>query len=279
MGNILYLVGILLSFAFTVFGIVSTIDANGIGIDFNKLGNFFDISSVLIVIGGTLSVVIANYPKEVKYFIKHMSILMKSKAHDPMYYVNQITELASVARKNGLLALEEMANQEKDPFFKQAIMLLVDANDPDKVRSILQNDMERTCERHQVVIGMYDKGAGAAPAFGMIGTLVGLINMLRNLGGDGGMDSLGPDMSTAMLTTFYGSLLAHVVFTPISSNLTARDEEEVLCRQIIIEGVMSIQSGENPKFVRENLLMFINQKTREKVAEVPSEGGGSADKG
>lgn len=99
-------------------------------------------------------------------------------------------------------------------------MLIVDANDPDRVRSILENDIEQTSERHQEVIAMYERGSNAAPAFGMIGTLIGLINMLKNLS-DSDMETLGPSMSVALITTFYGSLLAHVVFNPIASNLTA----------------------------------------------------------
>ena len=118
---------------------------------------------------------------------------------------------------------------------------------------------------------MYERGSNAAPAFGMIGTLIGLINMLKGLDG-ADMDSLGPNMSVALVTTFYGSLLAHVIFNPIAANLTARDEEEILCRQIIVEGIMAIQSGENPKFLRERLMTFMNQKSREGGAQ--EEGGG-----
>ena len=109
---------------------------------------------------------------------------------------------------------------------------------------------------------MYERGSNAAPAFGMIATLIGLINMLKALDG-ADMDSLGPNMSGALVTTFYGSLLAHVLFNPIAANLTARDEEEILCRQIIVEGIMAIQSGENPKFLRERLMTFMRQKMRE----------------
>ena len=115
-------------------------------------------------------------------------------------------------------------------------------------------------------------GSNAAPAFGMIGTLIGLINMLKNLS-DSDMETLGPSMSVALITTFYGSLLAHVVFNPIASNLTARDEEEILCRQIIVEGIMAIQSGENPKFLRERLMTFMNQNSgkAENPAAAPRE--------
>ena len=197
--------------------------------------------------------------------------MLRSQAFDPNIYVEQLTELAQIARKNGLLALEEKANSQPDPFFKQAIMLIVDANDPDRVRGILNNDIEQTSARHQEVVAMYERGSNAAPAFGMIGTLIGLINMLKNLSA-ADMSSLGPDMSVALVTTFYGSLLAHVIFNPIAANLTARDEEEILCRQIIVEGIMAIQSGENPKFLRERLQTFMNEKMRD------SEGGESGGK-
>lgn len=270
--NIIYIVGTILAFAFTVFGIIFGINVNPgstpmftTSFDPGGLWNFFDLSSILIVIGGTLAVVIACYPKQIKAFPKHFRIMLRANAFDPTVYVEQLTELAQIARKNGLLALEEKANEQADPFFKQAIMLIVDANDPDRVRSILENDIEQTSERHQAVVAMYERGSSAAPAFGMIGTLIGLIKMLKNLDA-ADMESLGPSMSVALITTFYGSLLAHVVFTPIAANLTARDEEEILCRQIIVEGIMAIQSGENPKFLRERLMTFMQEKQRDDVS-------------
>lgn len=270
--NVVYLIGIALAVFFTLFGIA--FDATAANpINLLKLKNFFDASSILIVLGGTLAVVVACYPKLAKSFPKHMKIMLRARAFDPTVYVDQLVELAQIARKNGLLALEEKANEQSDPFFKQAIMLIVDANDPDRVRGILDNDIEQTSARHQEVVAMYERGSNAAPAFGMIGTLIGLINMLKGLSG-ADMDSLGPDMSVALITTFYGSLLAHVVFNPIAANLTARDEEEVLCRQIVVEGIMAIQSGENPKFLRERLLTFINQQQRQGAEE----GGGAQPK-
>ena len=276
--NVVYLIGIALALIFTVFGIIVSIGINPgqspmftFGFAPKSLWNFLDVSSILIVIGGTLAVVIACYPKLAKSFPKHIKIMLRAQAFDPAVYVDQLVELAQIARKNGLLALEEKANEQSDPFFKQAIMLIVDANDPDRVRSILENDIEQTSARHQEVVAMYERGSNAAPAFGMIGTLIGLINMLKGLDG-ADMDSLGPNMSVALITTFYGSFLAHVIFNPIAANLTARDEEEILCRQIIVEGIMAIQSGENPKFLRERLMTFMNQKARESGTQ--GEGGG-----
>lgn len=274
--NVVYLIGIGVAIFFTFFGIAVSMDGLVPTLELDKLLNFVDVPSILIVVGGTLAVVVANYPKLVKSFPKHMKIMLRANAFEPSTYVEQLVELAQIARKNGLLALEEKANEQADPFFKQAIMLIVDANDPDRVRSILETDIEQTSSRHQDAIAMYDRGANAAPAFGMIGTLIGLINMLKDLD-SADMSSLGPNMSVALVTTFYGSLLAHVIFTPIASNLATRDGEEILCRQIIVEGIMAIQSGENPKFLRERLLTFVEQKRRESSGS--SEESGPAERG
>lgn len=281
--NVVYLIGIVLAIVFTIFGIIVGISINPgqtpmfeFSFTPSSLWNFFDLSSILIVVGGTLAVVIACYPKLARSFPKHIKIMLRAEAFNPAEYVEQLVELAQIARKNGLLALEEKANDQADPFFKQAIMLIVDANDPDRVRSILENDIEQTSARHQEVVAMYERGSNAAPAFGMIGTLIGLINMLKSLD-SADMESLGPNMSVALVTTFYGSILAHVIFNPIAANLTARDEEEILCRQIIVEGIMAIQSGENPKFLRERLMTFMNQRQRDMQGEAegqPAEGKG-----
>lgn len=262
--NITYIIGVVFALALMIFGMITKTVDGSMTISVSQLLNFFDASSVLIVVGCTLAVVVASFPvKMIKAMPRHFGIMLNTKKFDPMYYIDQLVELAQVARKNGLLALEEKANQQADPFFKQAIMLIVDANDADKVRGILNNDIECMSGRHEDVAAMYDKASAVAPAFGMVGTLVGLINMLKNMNMDsGGSNTIGADMGTALITTLYGTILAHIIFSPIASNLRARDEEEVLCKMIIVEGIMSIQSGENPKFLREKLLTFIDQKKR-----------------
>lgn len=270
--NIVYLIGLLLAVVFVLFGIMVDFNADKV-VDLGQLELFIDPASILIVVGGTLAVVIACYPKQVKSILKHFSIMLKAKAFNPEKYIDELVELAQIARKNGLLALEEKANNQKDPFFKQAIMLIVDATDPDRVRSILTNDIEQTSARHQEAIAMYERGSNAAPAFGMIGTLVGLVKMLYSLDG-ADMSGLGPNMGVALITTFYGSVMAHVIFNPIAANLSARDEEEIVCREIILEGIMAIQSGENPKYLRDRLLTFMNQKKRDGNSGGKSKGDG-----
>lgn len=261
--DITTIVGILLGFALIVNGIT-----------FGKLGNFWDVPSIVIVLGGTIAAVVASYPiSALKQIPKHMKIMMNGKKFNPMQYIDTLVEFAQLARKNGLLALEEKANELTDPFFKQSIMLIVDATDPDKVKEMLNNDLDYLSERHDEGVGLYEKASSVAPAFGMIGTLVGLINMLKSMDMDssGGASSLGTDMSVALVTTFYGCILANLIFSPIAKKLRIRNNEEYVCKQIIIEGVLAIQSGENPKFLKEKLISFLSQSDREKA--LGAEGG------
>lgn len=263
--DITTIVGIIAGLVLICFGVVFDPSETSIFV-FKNLTNFIDIPSVFIVLGGTLSAVIASYPAStLKQIPKHIKILLSGSKYNPMEYIDLLVEFSQVARKNGLLALEEMANKQTDPFFKQSIMLIVDATDPEKVKSMLNNDLEYLAERHSDSVGIYEKASSFAPAFGMIGTLIGLVNMLKNMNLDGttGATSLGADMSVALITTFYGCILANLVFSPIAKKLSIRNDEEYLCKQIIIEGVLSIQSGENPKFMKEKLISYLSQRERE----------------
>lgn len=273
----------------TIIGIVvgAILILNGIsfgadGYDFGRLGNFFDPASILIVVGGTIAAIVASYPvKTLKSIPKHFKIMMNGNKFNPMAYIEILVEFAQLARKNGLLALEEKANELEDPFFKQSIMLIVDATDPDRVRTMLNNDLDNLSERHDDGVGLYERASSTAPAFGMIGTLVGLVNMLKAMNvSDGGASTLGDDMSVALITTFYGCILANLIFNPIASKLRIRNSEEYLCKQIIIEGVLSIQAGENPKFLKEKLISYLSQKEREAaLGATGEEGGAKAAKG
>ena len=262
--NLTYLIGTILAIVILIFGMAFRTVDNVLTLDFNQLINFFDVSSILITIGCTFAVIVASFPaKMLKSMPRHFKIMLNTKKYDPVSYIDELVELAQVARKNGLLALEERANQQEDPFFRQAIMLIVDATDPDKVRSILNNDIECMLARHDDVASMYEKGSSVAPAFGMVGTLVGLINMLKGMNLESGSNSIGGDMGTALITTLYGCVLAHMIFNPIASNLRSRDADEVLCKMIIVDGIVSIQAGENPKSLREKLLTFMAQQQRD----------------
>lgn len=261
------ILGILLSFAVMVFGIVMEF-AGGVSVKPGNLGNFIDLSSIIIVVLGTITCVIASFPfSQLKNVFRHIAICTRGNAYNPAPAIDQMEELAQLARKNGLLALEEKAEGIADPFFKQAIMMVVDGTDPEKTRQMLEAQVDEMYARHEAGISIWNQGAAFAPGFGMIGTLVGLINMLKslNMSDANAGDSLGQNMSVALVTTFYGSLMSNAIFLPIAKKLSVRNSEELLYRLIIIEGVLSIQSGDNPKFLREKLLSLLSQKQKDRL--------------
>lgn len=240
-----------------------------VGIGPAKLGNFWDLPSIAIVVGGTIAAGIASYPFNMLLTLpKHTKMLFQGKKYNIGELIDTLVEMAQLARQNGLLALEEKANELDDMFFKQGIMLIVDATEPEEVRTLLESDVEAMLSRHEDCIGIYDTLDAKAPAFGMIGTLVGLVKMLKGMNMDeGGAGDIGPAMGTALITTFYGCVLAHMIFSPIAKKLRVRNDEELLYKQIMIEGILAIQAGDNPKFLREKLVTFVSQKQRQKLLD------------
>ena len=176
-----------------------------------------------------------------------------------------------MARKEGLLALEEAANDIEDDFMKKGVMLVVDGTDPELVRGIMETSLSCMEERHKKVIAFWEKWAELGPAWGMIGTLVGLINMLADLND---MASVGPNMAVALVTTLYGSLIANWLCVPIANKLKLINNNEYQMKEIIIEGLLSIQAGENPRVIEEKLKSFLSPDARGNVSD--SEAGGEA---
>lgn len=249
----------------TIIGIVGgllLILFGGIGV--GEIGNFIDVNSIFIVIGGTLAAVVASFPASVlKQTVKHFKVMIQAKRYDTERLIDTLVDMAQVARKSGLLALEERATDLDDPFFKQGIMMIVDATEPEEVRSLLENELNTTAERHEEMISVYEKASAYAPGFGMIGTLVGLVNMLMNMDPSaGGSSTIGQDMGTALITTFYGCVLAHLVFAPMAKKLTIRNNEEIVYKEIMIEGILAMQAGDNPKFLKEKLVTYLSTKER-----------------
>lgn len=237
------------------------------GIEIKNLGNFIDIPSVVIVLGGTVAALVASFPfSSLAKIPKHIGIMISNKNYNAEKVIDTLVEMAKTARKKGLLVLEEQANEVKDPFLKQSIMLIVDAMDAEKIREMLESEVEAMADRHDEDVSFYEKGSSVAPAFGMIGTLVGLVNMLKNMNMDsGGSSTIGSDMSVALITTFYGCVVAHLFFSPMAKKLRIRNDQELLYKQIIIEGVLSIQAGDNPKYLEEKLLSYLSQKQQNKI--------------
>ena len=274
MKDFMTIIGIVMGFALIMLAMVFSMDP--LGVDITKLLNFVDLPSIFVVLGGTIATVVASYPTStIKKIPKQMKILVSGNRYEPLKYINKLVEFSQIARKNGLLALEEKANEEEDPFFKQSIMLIVDATDPEKVKYMLENDLDKLANRHDDAVGIYEKASEKAPAYGMIGTLIGLINMLKGMDMTSGNTNIGADMSVALITTLYGCIFAHLVFSSIAQKLRIRSDEEYLCKEIIIAGVLSIQSGETPKFMEEKLISFLEQSVRNQAlgGEGVPEGG------
>ncbi|MBQ7757269.1 MAG: motility protein A [Oscillospiraceae bacterium] len=220
-----------------------------------NLMSFFDPASIAIVLGGTTAALLVSYPLEFfKKIPKHLKILFKHKKEDPKEIISEIVEFAKEARINGLLALEEKVNEVKDPFMKKSLMMVVDSTDPEKVRQLMETEIDNMEDRHSQAQGFYLKGSDYAPAFGMIGTLIGLINLLGNLSDS---DSLAANMAVALITTLYGSFLANMLFKPIAAKLKTRHEEEILTMLIISTGIQAIQDGDNPNFIEEKLFKLL----------------------
>ena len=229
---------------------------------FSKISGFINYPSIAITIGGTIAALMVSFPLGAFTKVpKHMKIALLPTRYDTQAYIAQIVDFAKEARMKGLLSLEDKLNSTSDNFLRSSLMLVVDSVEPEKVHNLLDAELGHLDERHAQDRQFYDKGAAYAPGFGMIGTLIGLVNMLADMSDAA---TIGPAMATALLTTLYGSMLGNLFFGPISNKLKIRHEEEYLCKVLICEGVEAIQSGENPKFIEEKLQMLVIQAKKGK---------------
>ena len=246
-----------------VFGIIS---AAGIG----GFPSYIDVPSAIITFGGALAAVMTSYSMS-DYIggLKSITLIFKAPAVNTADLIKKIIDLSNVARKEGLLSLEESASDMDEPFLKKGVLLVVDGTDPDLVRGILETEMECIDSRHKNTAGFWETMGSMGPAWGMIGTLVGLVNMLNNMED---ASSIGPSMAVALITTLYGSLLANWICAPTAAKLKADNSVEMMQKQVMIEGLLSIQAGENPRVIEEKLKSFLAPKDRE-AASSGDEGG------
>ncbi|MGB4440269.1 MAG: MotA/TolQ/ExbB proton channel family protein [Sedimentibacter sp.] len=263
--NLSFIIGFMAAFILVIYGMVT----GGSGTS-QVISSFINMPSVYITFGGALSATLMSVPtKDLKEIPKHLKVLLKKEKVDINQYIEVIVELAKEARLKGLLVLEEKIKTMdiKDDFLEYCTMLIVDAIEPSKVRAQIENEIDCVEIRHARAWNVYDKLGSFGPAFGMLGTLIGLINMLANMNAAGGTDSLGKGMSVALVTTFYGSVLVNMICAPISNRLKARHEEEMIVKELIMEGVLSIQSGENPKYIKEKLNSYLTYQEREAASD------------
>ncbi len=261
--DITTLLGLVLGFGFIVWSIL-------LG---GQLAWYGDGPSVVVVVGGMFAGFLVSFPlKDVMILGKVFGKTIKNNEFNIDEIITKIIELANVARREGLLALEEAVSEIKDDFLQKGVMLIVDGTDPELVKNILETEIENISARHGKGKSMMDTFGSLGPAFGMIGTLIGLVAMLQNLSDP---SSIGPAMAVALITTFYGSILANLIFIPMANKLALKSNEEMLIRSVMIEGLLSIQAGENPRIIEEKLKVFLPPAVRKRVGtqEAKSDNG------
>lgn len=220
------------------------------------LKSFVDMPSVLITLGGSFCALLISFPaKDLMKVPKILKLLVNKPESDRKKLILLFSEMARKARKNGLLSLEDDIASMEDEFLVTGLQMVVDGIDPDVIREIMTLKMETTERRHRMGQSIFSKWGELAPAFGMIGTLIGLIVMLANLQDSA---SIGTGMAVALITTFYGSFLANLVFIPIASNLSVQTDEEMLSKEMAIEGIIEIQAGTNPRILEEKLMTYLS---------------------
>lgn len=225
---------------------------------------FIDIPSVFIVIGGTIAVTLVKYPLGVT--LGSFKVALKAffhKSESPTDIIETSMELANIARKDGTLGLEGVDIQ--NPFLAKGIQMVVDGQDPDFVLRVLAKDINQTIERHELGQDIFTGIGDAAPAFGMIGTLIGLVQMMANMSDP---SSIGPAMAVALLTTLYGAVIANAISLPIAAKLAYRSNEEKMAKTLILDTVRSIQEGVNPRVLEDLLKTYLpraQQKSEEAV--------------
>lgn len=256
-------VGLLIGILTFSFGIISK---NG----FSGFLQFIDVSSIIIVLGGlTAAMFISFPPREMKQiFIVIKQAFSRNEENLPQL-IDLFVRLSDRARREGLLALEAEMEQVEDPFIKKGILLAIDGVESDTIVDIMSAEISAMEERHSKGRSLLEKAGEFAPAWGMLGTLIGLILMLNDLNDP---STLGPSMAIALITTLYGSLLANLIFLPLAAKLNIKTEKEVFIKQVIIEGVIGVQSGQNPKFLEEKLSAFLaNDDVKERDQEAEEE--------
>ncbi|EAT98078.1 MULTISPECIES: motility protein A [Campylobacter] len=235
--------------------------AIGVGI-----GPYIDIPSVMIVFGGTIGVMMVGFKMEtLKGVGKFYGVAVKpSVVVNLPETIKKVVDYSTKARRDGILALESEVNNESNQFLKKGLSMAVDGNEPDAIRALLEIDIDQTSTRHANNIKIFEQVGGFAGAMGMIGTLIGLVAMLLNMSDP---SAIGPSMAVALLTTLYGAMIGNIIGSPVANILSIRDADEALEKQVILEGIMAIQAGDNPRTLEAKLLAFLPPKDRKSQFE------------
>jgi chemotaxis protein MotA len=224
---------------------------------------FWDMPSVAITIGGMLCATLIHF--SLPQFLGIFSVVKKTivtKIPTPSELIQRMVDYAAINRRDGALALEEQINKVNNTFLAKGLQMLVDGQDPDEIKDLMSLEIQYLQDRHSNGKKILEFMGSAAPAFGMIGTLIGLVQMLKNLSSP---DQIGAGMAVALITTFYGALAANLVFLPLAGKLGLYSKAETTAMEMIVEGINAIARGDNPTVVREKLQVFVSQRKRERV--------------
>jgi chemotaxis protein MotA len=244
-------IGFVLTIAFLLMAMVL-----GVGI-----GPYIDMPSVLIVIGGSIgSLLISFRLEQMKNFVKIFMISIKPPQIDLKGLIAKLIDYATKARKEGILSLEGPVKNDDNDFLRMGLMMAIDGQEPDFIRDMMEIEIEQMSVRHKGNASIFEQWANLAGAMGMIGTLIGLVAMLLNMSDP---SAIGPAMAVALLTTMYGAMIGNIFGAPVANILNIRNDEEVLQNQLILEGIMSIQAGDNPRNMEGKLLSFLPPAERE----------------
>jgi chemotaxis protein MotA len=224
---------------------------------------FVNPPSALITVGGTLAATLVNYPlSDVLSVLTSVKNAFFTKEISPQALIEKLVGFATIARREGILALESHTAEAGDEFLERSVQLAIDGTAPELIKDILTTELAFMEDRHAMGQSILLAMGAFAPAFGMIGTLVGLVNMLATLDDP---SKIGGGMAVALLTTLYGAIMANIIFLPAAGKLKVRTSNELLAKEIIIEGILSIQSGDNPRIVEQKLKAFISPALRSQI--------------
>lgn len=217
-------------------------------------------SAALIVFGGTLGATMFSFsPRDFKAVPYLLQLAVINKPYDPIKTIDEIVALAEEARREGLLYLENRLPDLDDPYLKKGLQLVIDGTDPELVKSILEVEIYSTQERHSIGSNIFEVAGGYAPTMGIIGTVMGLVHVLGNMNTPEG---LGPAIAIAFMATLYGVGSANVLWFPLATKLSNLSNKEIVLKQLMMEGLISLQAGYNPLLIRERLVAYLNSSMR-----------------
>lgn len=249
----------------TIAGLIGGVAAILLGqtLEGGHVGSIMQATAAIIVLGGTLGAVMVNYPLSVVMgTIKNLSMVLMEPKVNPAAYINQIVDFAALSRREGLLALEQKVKTLTDPFFRKGLQLVVDGTEPKLIREIMEIEMSMEEEHLHNAAKPLESAGGYSPTIGIIGAVLGLIHVMENLADP---SKLGAGIATAFVATVYGVGSANLMFLPLAGKMKLKVKSHMLTKELILEGLLSIATGENPRHIQEKLEGFLTEAQRKGV--------------